>query len=214
MRHYPMMVNLQQKRCLVVGGGQVAERKIRSLLEAGADVSVVAPSCTEQIKAWSQEGQISFQQRPFEQADVVHAVLIIAATSEPDVNLAVYEACQPHQWINIVDRPDLCTFTVPAVVERGDLQIAISTGGQNPGLAKKLRRQLEEWVGPEYGAYTQFLGEMRQRILGMNLGEREKRVILTELLDDRFLLWTRSGEFERRNQEAEKLLQRGDARDN
>jgi precorrin-2 dehydrogenase/sirohydrochlorin ferrochelatase len=100
------------------------------------------------------------------------------------------------------------------VVERGDVQIAISTGGQNPGLAKKLRRQLEEWVGPEYGAYTQFLGEMRQRILGMNLGEREKRVTLTELLDDRFLLWTRSGEFERRNQEAEKLLQRGDARDN
>ncbi|MED4584725.1 bifunctional precorrin-2 dehydrogenase/sirohydrochlorin ferrochelatase [Brevibacillus choshinensis] len=214
MRHYPMMVNLQQKRCLVVGGGQVAERKIRSLLEAGAEVSVVAPSCTEQIKDWSQEGKLSLQQRSFEQADVVHAVLIIAATSEPEVNLAVYEVCQPYQWINIVDRPELCTFTVPAVVERGDMQIAISTGGQNPGLAKKLRRQLEEWVGPEYGAYTEFLGEMRQRILGLKLGEREKRAILAELLDDRFLLWTSSGEFERRDQEAEKLLQRSDDSDN
>lgn len=211
MRHYPMMVNLIQKRCLVVGGGQVAERKIRSLLDAGADVTVVAPSCTEQIEAWSAEGQIHLWRRPFEQKDVVHAVLVIAATSEPDVNLAVYQACQPHQWINIVDRPDLCSFAVPAVVERGDMQIAISTGGNNPGLAKKLRRQLEEWIGPEYGAYTQFLGEMRQRVLRLNLPESQKRTILAELLDDRFLLWTRSGEFERRDLEAERLLQGNDS---
>lgn len=208
MRHYPMMVNLHHKRCLVVGGGQVAERKIRPLLEAGAEVSVVTPSCTPQIAAWAQVGQIRLLRRDFVPADVEHAALIIAATGEPAVNLAVYEACQPHQWINMVDRPDLCTFTVPAVVERGDLQIAISTGGNNPGLAKKLRSQLEGWIGPEYVAYTQFLGALRQRILSLKLGEQEKREALAELLDDRFLLWTRSGELERRDQAAERLLQR------
>ncbi|QRG68827.1 precorrin-2 dehydrogenase/sirohydrochlorin ferrochelatase family protein [Brevibacillus choshinensis] len=213
MRHYPMMVALHQKRCLVVGGGQVAERKIQSLLDTGADVTVIAPSCTAKLEAWSGEGLIDIARRPFEQEDVVHAVLIIAATDDPEVNLAVHAACQPHQWVNIVDRPDLCTFTVPAVVERGDMQIAISTGGNNPGLAKKLRRQLEEWFGPEYGAYTQFLGDVRQRVLRSNLAESQKRAILIELLDDRFLLWTRSGEFERRDQEAERLLHGRDATD-
>ncbi|MGG0936556.1 bifunctional precorrin-2 dehydrogenase/sirohydrochlorin ferrochelatase [Brevibacillus centrosporus] len=207
MRYYPMMVNLQKKRCLVVGGGLVAERKIRGLLDADADVYVVAPSCTAQIDTWSQQGKIAWERRFFKPTDTEKAVLIIAATNQPDVNLAVYQACQAQQWINIVDRPDLCTFTVPAVVERGDMQIAISTGGNNPGLAKKLRTQVEEWFGPEYGDYTKFLGEMRQRVLRLHLAESQKRAILAELLDERFLDWTRSGELERRDREAERLLQ-------
>ncbi|WP_411503645.1 precorrin-2 dehydrogenase/sirohydrochlorin ferrochelatase family protein [Brevibacillus centrosporus] len=207
MRYYPMMVNLQKKRCLVVGGGLVAERKIRGLLDADADVYVVAPSCTDQIDAWSQQGEIAWERRFFEPTDTEKAVLIIAATNQPDINLAVYQACQPQQWINIVDRPDLCTFTVPAVVERGDMQIAISTGGNNPGLAKKLRSQIEKWVGPEYGDYTRFLGEMRQRVLRLHLAESQKRAILAKLLDERFLDWTRSGELGRRDREAERLLQ-------
>lgn len=213
MGHYPMMVNLMQKQCLVVGGGQVAERKIRSLLGAGADVAVVAPACTPQIEEWAHAGRVRWLCRPFAKEDVTaETVLIIAATSDSAVNLSVHEACRPHQWINVVDRPDLCTFTVPAIVQRGDLQIAISTGGHNPGLAKKLRRQLEDWVGLEYGEYTRFLGDMRQRILHMDVGEREKRALLAELLDDRFLLWTKSGELERRDMEAERLLQNDDRR--
>ncbi|MED1781438.1 bifunctional precorrin-2 dehydrogenase/sirohydrochlorin ferrochelatase [Brevibacillus fortis] len=206
MTHYAMMVHLQNKRCLVVGGGQVAERKIGSLLAAGADVAVVSPSCTVTILEWSHAKKLAVALRPFTPQDVKEAVLIIAATSDPAVNLAVYEACLPHQWINIVDRPDLCSFTVPSVVARGDLQIAISTGGHNPGLAKKMRRQLEEWVGPEYEDYTLFLGSMRRQVLTLAVSEADKRAILAELLDDRFLLWTKNGETDRRDREAEALL--------
>ncbi|MGG1658553.1 precorrin-2 dehydrogenase/sirohydrochlorin ferrochelatase family protein [Brevibacillus sp. NRS-1366] len=206
MPYYPMMVRLHQKRCLVVGGGQVAERKIGSLLAAGADVAVVSPSVTDTIQTWMHHGKVVVHPRSFVPQDVQGAVIVIAATSDPAVNLAVFKACLPHQWINIVDRPDLCTFTVPSLVERGDLQIAISTGGHNPGLAKKLRRQLEQWIGPEYEGYTLFLGEMRRQVLALALNEADKRAILSELLDDRFLHWTKTGETERRDREAAALL--------
>lgn len=215
MPYYPMMVQLRQKRCLVVGGGQIAERKIGSLLAAGADdVTVVSPSVTDTILAWGQSGKMVVHLRPFEHVDVQDAVIVIAATNDSAVNLAVHDACLPHQWINIVDRPELCTFTVPSLVERGDLQIAISTGGHNPGLAKKLRRQLEQWIGPEYEAYTLFLGEMRRQVLALDLPEKDKRAILSELLDDRFLHWTQTGETRRRDQEAAMLLKKKDVKNN
>ncbi|ELK41317.1 precorrin-2 dehydrogenase/ferrochelatase [Brevibacillus agri BAB-2500] len=207
MRPYAMMVNLENKRCAVVGGGQVAERKIASLLAAGAAVSVVSPSCTALIREWEQAGKLTLRLRPFVPEDVADAVLVIAATSDPAVNLAVYEACGPQQWVNVADRPDLCSFTVPSVVERGDLTVAISTGGNNPGLAKKMRRQLEAWIGPEYEDYTLFLGKMRRRVLALDkLSPANKRAILAELLDDRFLHWTRSGEIERRDRDAEAVV--------
>ncbi|WP_312112558.1 precorrin-2 dehydrogenase/sirohydrochlorin ferrochelatase family protein [Brevibacillus reuszeri] len=215
MPYYPMMVQLRQKHCLVVGGGQIAERKIGSLIAAGADeVTVVSPSVTDMIIAWERSGQVMIHHRPFEPADVQAAVMVIAATNDSAVNLAVYNACLPHQWINIVDRPDLCSFTVPSLVERGDLQIAISTGGHNPGLAKKLRRQLEQWIGPEYEAYTLFLGEMRRQVRALDLHEKDKRAILSELLDDRFLHWTKTGETRRRDQEAELLLTKRKSKNN
>lgn len=214
MPYYPMMVQLRQKRCLVVGGGQIAERKIGSLLAAGADdVTVVSPSVTDTILTWGHSGKTVVHLRSFEPVDVQDAVIVIAATNDSAVNLAVHDACLPHQWINIVDRPDLCTFTVPSLVERGDLQIAISTGGHNPGLAKKLRRQLEQWIGPEYEAYTLFLGEMRRQVRALDLHEKDKRAILSELLDDRFLHWTKTGETRRRDQEAAMLLKKKDIKE-
>ncbi|MGG4493623.1 precorrin-2 dehydrogenase/sirohydrochlorin ferrochelatase family protein [Brevibacillus reuszeri] len=215
MPYYPMMVQLRQKHCLVVGGGQIAERKIGSLIAAGADdVTVVSPSVTDMIIAWERSGQVMIHHRPFEPADVQAAVIVIAATNDSAVNHAVYNACLPQQWINIVDRPDLCSFTVPSLVERGDLQIAISTGGHNPGLAKKLRRQLEQWIGPEYEAYTLFLGEMRRQVRALDLHEKDKRAILSELLDDRFLHWTKTGETRRRDQEVELLLAKRKSKNN
>lgn len=208
MSLYPMFVNLTDKRCLVVGAGKVAERKIASLLSAGAKVTVVSLSCTPVIQQWSDEARLTLHLRAFSPEDVQEMTIIIAATSDAAANLAVHQACRPHQWVNIADRPDLCSFFVPAMVERGDLQVAISTGGANPGLAKKLRRRVEEWIGPEYESYTQFLGEMRQQVLSLGLGEEEKQIILRELLDDRFFQWILNGEIERRDREAKELLHR------
>ncbi|MEJ8545519.1 precorrin-2 dehydrogenase/sirohydrochlorin ferrochelatase family protein [Brevibacillus borstelensis] len=208
MRLYPMMANLQGKRCLVVGGGRVAERKIAGLLDAGADVVVVSPACSHAIEEWAKAGGIALFRRPFSPEDVRDALIVVAATNDPAVNLDVYQACGPHQWVNVIDRPDLCSFTVPSVVERGDLQIAISTGGHNPGLAKKLRQQVEMDIGPEYAEYTAFLGAVRSRVLALSLDEKRKRKLLSELLDDRFLQWTKTGEWERRNLEAERIIEK------
>jgi len=208
MSFYPMFANLTEKPCLVVGAGKVAERKIASLLSSGARVTVVSPTCTSGIQKWSDEGRLTLHLRSFSPEDVREMTIIIAATDAAAVNLAVHEACLPHQWLNIVDRPDLCSFFVPAVVERGDLQVAISTGGANPGLAKKMRRQLEQWIGPEYESYTLFLREMRQQVLSLGLGEDEKRIIMGELLDDRFFQWTQNGDIERRDREAQELFYR------
>jgi precorrin-2 dehydrogenase/sirohydrochlorin ferrochelatase len=203
-----MFVKLTGKQCLVVGAGKVAQRKIAGLLAAEADVTVVSPSVTPTVEEWSVTGRIMLHRRVFHPEDVQGMAVIVAAASDPAVNLAVYEAALPQQWVNIVDRPDLCSFVVPAVVERGDLQIAISTGGQNPGLAKKLRSEWEERLGAEYEDYTRFLGEMRRRLLSLGLEEEEKRSILAALLDERFYHWTKSGQIERRDREAEKLFTR------
>ncbi len=207
MQLYPMMANLSGKRCLVVGGGKVAERKIGALIDTGAELIVVSPGATGRIKEWAQSGKVDLQLRPFRPEDVTGATLLIAATDDPAVNLAVHQAMEPWQWINIVDRPDLCTFFVPSTLQRGSLQIAVSTGGQNPGLAKKLRRQLEEWIGEEYDEYISFLGEMRALILNLPLDEQRKRELLQKLLDDRFLQWTLEGKIEERNREAARLIQ-------
>jgi precorrin-2 dehydrogenase/sirohydrochlorin ferrochelatase len=205
---YPMMVFLKEKKCLVVGGGKVAERKIRSLLDTGADLHVVSPACTLRIEEWAQSGRLTLYKRPFQPEDVKGAALLLAATDNPAVNLSVYQAMEPWQWINMADRPDLSTFIVPSTLERGSLQVAVSTGGHYPGLAKKLRHQLEEWMGLEYGDYVAFLGEMRERILGLPLDETRRRELLAQLLDDRFLQWTMEGRVEERNREAERLLSR------
>lgn len=206
MKDYPIMLRLAGKRCVVVGGGKVAERKIRSLLPTGATIIVVSPFSTEMISEWAATGQLELLPRPFEKNDLEGAVLVIAATNQPETNLAIYQAIKPYQWINVVDRPDLCTFTVPATLERGELQIAVSTGGRNPGLAKKLRKQLEQWVGADYEDYLHFLGSTRQQILSLGLDREQKKRLLQELLDDRFLQWTQEGNSEKRDEEVQKLI--------
>jgi precorrin-2 dehydrogenase / sirohydrochlorin ferrochelatase len=208
MSFYPMFASLAGKPCLVVGAGKVAERKITSLLAAGAYVTVVSLTCTASILELADAGRLTIHHRHFIPEDVREMVIVIAATNDATTNLAVHEACLPHQWVNIVDRPQLCSFVVPALVERGELQVAISTGGANPGLAKKMRRQIEMWIGPEYEAYTLFLKERRKQILSLSLSEKEKQLILRELLEDRFFQWTQTGEIERRDREAAELINR------
>ncbi|WP_134701429.1 bifunctional precorrin-2 dehydrogenase/sirohydrochlorin ferrochelatase [Ammoniphilus sp. YIM 78166] len=208
MKDYPIMLRLAGKRCVVVGGGKVAERKIKSLLSTGAALVVVSPVSTEKITEWATTGQLQLLARPFENKDLDGAVLVIAATNQPEINLEIYQAIQPYQWINVVDRPDLCSFTVPATLERGDIQIAVSTGGKNPGLAKKLRKQLDQWIGEDYEEYVHFLGSTRQQVLSLGLDSERKKQLLQELLDDRFLYWTQEGNLEKRDEEVRKLINR------
>jgi precorrin-2 dehydrogenase/sirohydrochlorin ferrochelatase len=150
---------------MVVGGGEVATRKVQGLLDAGAVVVVVSPTLTEALTTLVEIGAIHHVARPFQAHDVVGCALVIGATDGPAVNAAVCEAARQRGiWVNIVDTPEACDFIAPAVVRRGALQIAISTGGHSPALAKHIREDLERRYGPEYVELLAWLGEQRQRI--------------------------------------------------
>jgi precorrin-2 dehydrogenase / sirohydrochlorin ferrochelatase len=163
--YYPMFVDLQGKRCLVVGGGEIATRKVQGLLEAKALVFVISPTLSEALARLAAQDMISYQPRRFRADDVLGCALVIGATDQPDVNKAVCRAAREHQvWVNIVDTPEACDFIAPAIVRRGALQVAISTGGHSPTLAKRIRLQLEEWYGPEYAVLLEKLGRERTRL--------------------------------------------------
>jgi precorrin-2 dehydrogenase / sirohydrochlorin ferrochelatase len=161
-RYYPVFLDLEGKRCLVVGGGAVAERKVQGLLDAKTDVVVVSPSLTDALRRWVTAGAIHHFSRAFGDADVEGCALVIAATDRAEVNAQVAAAARRRGvWVNVVDTPAACDFIAPAVVRRGELQIAISTGGNSPTLAKRLRNGLEQLIGPEYGALVDVLGRLR-----------------------------------------------------
>ena len=141
---HPIVVTLNQVPVTVVGAGAVAERKIKTLLEGGARVTVVSPAATPPVEAWAAEGRLTLKRRPYRAGDLKGARLAYAATSLPEVNRAVrVEALAEGVWLNVVDRPDLCDFITPAIVRRGDLTIAISTNGRAPALARQIRENLE-----------------------------------------------------------------------
>ena len=177
-----MFLKLEGRRCLVVGAGAVAEGKIRGLLEAGASVQVVAPEAVLQVQKWAWEGAIGWKARRFQPHDLDGAFLVIAAMSSPDLNAQVFnEARERKVLCNSVDDPEHCDFYYPAVVNRGDLQIAISTNGRSPALAQRLRQELEEQFGPEYEAWVKELGEARKELTAKKVALEPRRKLLHEL---------------------------------
>lgn len=206
MRLYPIALKLSGKRVVVVGAGVVAERKTSALLDTGAAISVIANEYTESFTQWSAANKIKLTRKSFEPDDIRDADIVIAATDSSAVNLQVYHSLQPRQWINIADRPDLCSFYVPAVTERGSLQIATFTGGKYPGLTKKLNHTINGIIGPEYEDYVEFLGEVRARVMGLQLDDQTKRQILRTLLGDQFLQYTTEGKYAERDQNVDELL--------
>ena len=176
---FPMFLKLTGHKCLVVGAGPAAESKIQSLLSCGAVVHVVAPGSTETIEHWVQEKRITRQARKFENSDLDNVFLVIAASSSDAVNQAVFREADARGILcNAVDDPPLCHFYYPAVVRRGDLQIAISTGGLSPALARRLRSDLESQFGPEYGPWLRKLGKARRYLSAHSVDpERRKRCL-------------------------------------
>lgn len=182
---------------MVIGGGRVAERKIESLLKRGARVKVIAPEVTERISSWAEKGLLDLELRNFQQGDLKGAFLVIAATNNPQVQQEVFAEAEERQiFCNVVDKPDLCSFIVPSVLERGHLQIAISTSGASPALARRIRKQLEEVFGPEYAEYLELLALWRKEILSRNLTEKERRQIFEHLVLAPVPLWIKRGERE------------------
>ena len=180
-----MFLKLTGRPCLVVGAGAIAESKISSLVETGANVSVVAPAATPQVRSWAQEGKIKWHQRPWVPSDLEGIFLVVAATSAAELHEQISEeATRRDVLCNIVDVPGLCDFYYPAVVQRGALQIAISTAGQSPALAQRLRKELEEQFGPEYEEWLVHLGEARDKLFAAVLDPEERKRVLHELATD------------------------------
>jgi len=177
-----MVLKLEGLPCLVVGAGTVAEGKIAGLLDAAAKVRVVAPEATGQVCLWAATGQIERLSRPFEPSDLDGMFLVVAATDSHELHESLHaEARRRGVLCNIVDVPELCDFYYPAVAQRGALQIAVSTSGQSPALAQRLRKELEEQFGPEYEAWLQQLGEERAKLFAANMDPEERRRLLHDL---------------------------------
>ena len=176
-----MFLKLTARPCLVVGAGSIAESKIASLLEADARVRVVAPKATEQVLSWAQSNKIDWHQRTFQPNDLEGMFLVVAATSSRELHEQIFkEASRRGVLCNIVDVPELCDFYYPAVVQRGDLQIAISTAGLSPALAQRLRKELERQFGPEYEEWLEHLGEAREKLFAETLDPEKRKQLLHE----------------------------------
>ena len=157
---------------------------MQGLLEAGAEVAVVSPTLTDALSSMAQRGAIHHEARPFHPDDVADCTLVIGATDQPAVNTAVCDAARRHGiWVNIADTPDACDFIAPAVVRCGALQIAISTGGHGPTLAKRIRAQLEQSYGPEYAELLAWLGQQREHIRRQAVDPVTRKAHYEPLLD-------------------------------
>lgn len=183
MNHlFPMFLKLAGKRCLVVGAGKVGEPKIRGLMDTGASLHVIALEGSDAVHEWAKDNKITLQLRAFVPEDLDGMALAVVATSSRKTNEAVYgEAQRRGVLCNVVDVPEYCDFYYPAVVRRGDLQIAVSTSGQSPSLAQKIRQQLERQFGQGYARWVEELGATRKLVLASDLDPQRKRELLQSL---------------------------------
>jgi len=184
MKYYPVYLDLCDRPCVVIGGGAVAERKALALLEAGAEVTVISPTLTEKLLALSASGKISHLPKHYEEKDLFGEFLVIAATDSAEVNTRVARECRKkHVLVNAATRPGESNFIVPSVVERGDLLISISTSGASPALARKIRQDVEQRYGAEYGIFLDKLSLIRKRVLEEIADESSRRRVFQTIVD-------------------------------
>ena len=181
---YPVYLNLNGKRVVVVGGGEVAERKVESLLDSGALVVVISPRVTSSLSALADQKRIELKRRRFTRGDCAEAALVFSATDDPAVSRAVYkDATRLGIFVNTADQPALCSFIMPAVVRRGNIGVAISTGGTSPALAARLRGKISRVIGPEYARLAELLSRARSEIRDRVSDERDRRELHYRILD-------------------------------
>lgn len=195
--YYPVYVNLKDKKCLVVGGGNVAERKVKALLACGARVYVVSPALTDWLSAAVEEGTIVSVKRNYTATDLENAFLVVGATNNHQINSRVAEDCSERNiLVNIVDNPSECNFIVPAVIRQGPLCISVSTEGKSPMLARKIREDLESTFGPEYREFLDLMARIREYILCSVPEEDKRRELFKQLVYSDIIDLLRDGNHE------------------
>jgi siroheme synthase-like protein len=185
---FPVYLNLSSKRVVVIGGGCVAERKVVSLSGAGAEITVISPDLTPNLLSLAKSNAISWQKRVYAPGDCAGATLVFSATDDPAISRAVWEeATTAGILVNTADQPSLCDFIMPAVVRRGDLAVAISTGGSSPALAAILREELLEVLGPEYEELLELLSKARSEIQRRFRDERDRKALHYRILESNLI---------------------------
>jgi precorrin-2 dehydrogenase / sirohydrochlorin ferrochelatase len=203
MRYYPIQLDIRGRNCLVVGGGGVGTRKAKSLLACGAQVTVVSPAVTDGLRGLAARGDIMLLEREYASGDLQGMFLVIGATDDEGLNRRVSADAERLRILcNISDRPEICNFILPAVVQRGDLVITVSTSGKSPALAKKLRKALQSQFGEEYAVLLNLMGAIRERLLAEAHAPEEHKFIFERIVHSDILTWIR----ERRLQNIDCLL--------
>lgn len=183
MKYYPINIDIRGKAAIIVGGGAVAERKCRTLLEAGAVVTVIAPRLSRELRCFLEKGRIVHLAREYRRGDLAGAYLVFAATGDRAISAAVAE--EAAEWripANIADMPEKSDFTTPAAVARGELLLTVSTGGRCPVLAREVRQELETRYGEEYTEVLRIMGAVREKLLASKKGCHAVKEILESLL--------------------------------
>jgi precorrin-2 dehydrogenase/sirohydrochlorin ferrochelatase len=188
MQYYPVSLDIKNRKCLVVGGGPVGTRKVKTLLGCGAKVTVVSPDVSGQLLEFANNGLIVLEKRPYRAIDLRGMFLVIGTTDSEKVNRQIsMDAEKLNMLCNIADRPEVCNFILPSIVNRGDLTISISTSGKSPALAKKLRLELEEQFGSEYAEVLRLLGAIREKLLGQKHQPEAHKHLFEQLISRRLL---------------------------
>jgi precorrin-2 dehydrogenase/sirohydrochlorin ferrochelatase len=195
MKYYPIFLRMDGKSCLVVGGGEVATQKVESLLDAGARVRVVSPSLSPRLRELADAAAIECRERVYEDGDLDGIFVVIAATSDENLHERIdRDAERAGVLLNVVDRPRWCDFIVPSIARRGDLMVAVSTGGASPAFARRVRLDIERLLGPEYEHALALLSRLRARLREQQRSFAERQRIFDRLLDSPLLESLRRGD--------------------
>lgn len=210
MKYYPVHLDIKKRNCLVVGGGAVGTRKVNTLLACGARVTVVSPDPAQQLKEMAAEGSITLKERAYRTVDLKDMFLVIGATDDEMLNRQISEEAEQIGILcNIADRPEACNFILPSVVQRGDLVITISTSGQSPALAKRLRRKLEAQFGEEYADFLLLMGVIRKKLLSQAHEPEAHKALFNQLIDSDLIELLRTGQRKQLNLLLYKILGEG-----
>jgi precorrin-2 dehydrogenase/sirohydrochlorin ferrochelatase len=206
---YPIaVVNLQSARCVVVGGGEVAARKVAGLQIAGARPVVISPALNQTLWQQAESGEIETIQREYQPGDLAGARLVIAATDDPETNESVWQEAQAMGClVNVVDDPERCNFHVPATIRRGALTVSVSTGGSSPLLSSRIRQALERQFDAAYEPYLALLADLRPIVSEQNPDPVQRKAIWEAILDSEILDLLRSNEPERAHKRAQKIIE-------
>jgi precorrin-2 dehydrogenase/sirohydrochlorin ferrochelatase len=176
--YYPIYLDIENRNVVIIGGGNVCARKAETMMKYGARVTIVSPELTDEIEGWAREGCLALKRKTYEASDLDGAHIVIASTDHQTVNEQIAADCRARRIpVNVVDVTPLCEFIVPAIIEKGSIQIAVSTGGKSPAVARTLKEDLQRMIGPEYAEANDVLGTLR---------DGAKRILPTDVDRKRF----------------------------